>query len=505
MAKKKTATDNSRSEQEQVANRMAGMIWNQMVSRSNLLRKFLDSRRDIDDECGYPKTNELSAEHYQMLYDRESIATRVVEVLPRECWKVEPEVYEVEDAEQTTAFEEAWSRLDEQLTRGEESHYQDEQGSPIWELLERADVLSGIGHYGVVVLGLDDGDDLERPAAFRDGTQLVYAQAYSEWLTDVVQFDDDRRSRRFGLPVMYSITLNDPNQTYGGLGVPSDTMRVHWSRVVHVVDGRQSSDVWGVPRMRPVYNRLYDLRKLYGGSAEMYWQGAFPGLSIETHPQLGGEVTLDATTIRDRMQDFMHGLQRYFAIEGAQVKSLAPQVVDPASHIDSELEAICVVLGIPKRVFMGSERGELASTQDHDAWNQRLAKRQNRYLTPMLIVPFVNRLVNLGVLPRPAGFSVRWPSMDEINEKEMAEIAELKTKAMQDYVASGVDMLMEPISWLTKVLGYTTEEAVEIHEATADYAAEERERKAEEAEAQEEEDDDIELTVEVGDADSAAQ
>ena len=149
-----------------------------------------------------------------------------------------------------------------------------------------------------------------------------------------------------------------------------------------------------------------DLDKLYAGSAEMYWRGAFFGLAFETHPQLGPDAEIDEDAIKNTMEQYMNGLQRYFGLEGMSAKSIAPQVVEPNKQIEAQLDAVCIELGIPKRVFMGSERGELASSQDADTWNDRLKDRQDNVVTPNIVIPFVNRLISLGILPKPEGYQV---------------------------------------------------------------------------------------------------
>jgi hypothetical protein len=116
---------------------------------------------------------------------------------------------------------------------------------------------------------------------------------------------------------------------------------------------------------------------------------------------LGGDVTIDSDDVRDQIENYINSLQRYLALTGMSAHTLAPQVSDPSSQIDKHLEAICIQLGIPKRVFMGSERGELASSQDDASWNDRLKARQNGYITPRIIVPFIDRLISVGVLPEP--------------------------------------------------------------------------------------------------------
>lgn len=130
-------------------------IANVALSRQALFHKLLDPRRDTNQECGYKETRELTSDVFKDLFDRCEVANRVVELFPQECWQVQPSVYEDEDADVVTEFEEAWDNLPDGL-RGK-SWYQDEEGNPIWEQLKRLDVLSGIGHFGVMLLGIDDG------------------------------------------------------------------------------------------------------------------------------------------------------------------------------------------------------------------------------------------------------------------------------------------------------------------------------------------------------------
>lgn len=442
------------------------MVTNALSSRAHFMQQFLDPRRNLDHECGYPDssaTGYVDLQVYQQLYDREAVAARVVQVMPKESWQITPMVFEDEDVDNATPFEAAWDELGRGLRGG--SKYQDELGSAVWEWLLRADIISGIGSYGVILLGLDDGQPLNEPVQSRQGMKLLYLRVFPEHLAPVTRYEADPGSPRYGMPVTYSLSFNDPREigsTMAAVGATVTIMDVHWSRVIHVADNLSSSEVFGVPRMRPVLNRLLDLRKLYAGSGEMYWRGAFPGLSFETHPQLGGDVQFNPTTLRDQAEQYMNGLQRYLALTGMSAKSLAPQVVDPTPQINAEIEAVCIQLGIPKRVFCGSERGELASSQDDAAWNDRLRHRQRFYLTPRLIVPFVDRLVLFGVLPEPAGYSVFWPDLDSVNAKDKAEVFKQRTEALQAYVSGGVEAIMAPMDYLVREGGYSEEEAAAI-------------------------------------------
>lgn len=479
-----------------VVNRLAS---NATFSRAQLVQSLLDPRRNIDDECGYPSTENITRDDYRTLYDREPVAARVVEVLPHESWQMQPTVFETEDVKQDTELEKAWSKLGRSL-RGE-SWYQDEEGNPIWEELRRIDVQSGIGSFGVLLLGLDDGLELSEPAAGveeqnsaatvveRDGKgkvakvevaevtgnyeltvnqneisgrRLLFLRSFDESLITISRYEGNSTSPRFGQPLEYSITFNDPNSTlWTETTQPLATKRVHWTRVIHVADNLGSSEIFGVPRMRPVYNRLFDLRKLYSGSAEMYWKGALPGWALETDPRLGVDAAVepDAEAIKEHMERYMTGLQRYLLAAGVTVKSLAPQVVDPTPQIEVQIEAICIQKGIPKRIFVGSERGELASSQDKRTWNGRLHDRQINYITPRIIVPFIDRLIMVGVLPKPTGYSVAWPDLNTLTEEEQAAVGLKRTESMAKYVQGSVESLMAPMDYLVRVLGMTEEEA----------------------------------------------
>ena len=429
-----------------------------------------DPRRDINDECGFPDW--ISAELCQDYYDRQSIAARVVEILPKECWQTQPSVFETRD-DVETEFEAAWDNLSRQLG-WEDDWYLGEEGSDIWSVLRRADILSGIGHYGIILLGLDDGKDLREPVIPRPGLKLTSLTVFSEALAPVTVMESDRSSRRRGFPKQYLVTFNDPRiETTGLVGATTSTENVHWSRVIHIAEDISSNPVWGTPRMKPVWNNLQSLEKLYGGSGEMFWQAAMYILSLETHPQLGGDVDIDVDSLKDMMEEIRNSLQRYMVTSGMAANVLSPTVSDPTAFINVHIEAICIKGGYPIRIFKGSERGELASTQDDDAWNDRLIERRNSHITPRLIRPLVNRLINLGVLPQPAytsenqlkpGYFVEWTDLTSRSLEQTVAIGNNRTTALAQYISGGCEHGVTFGDFLTKFLGFSDEDADAIQD-----------------------------------------
>lgn len=460
--------------------------------RSELLSKLLDPRRDVDKECGYIETEKLSVADYQVMYDRESIATRVVELEPKESWRVKPCVYEDEDEDTETEFEKAFNELCLNFTKKTWLKPQEET-HPIWDIMARADILSGVGHFGLILLNIDDGKEFSEPIEGFGSTDntpvtnedlkelrdqkpvakrsLLSVSVFEESLIQINQYETEKANPRYGLPVMYTLTMNDPkNNHQSGIGITTQTERVHWSRVVHIADNLASSHIFGVPRQRPVWNRLMDCRKVYGSSAEGYWQGAFPGLSMETHPQLGGDVTIDAAATKSQLQSYTNTLQRYVLSSGMTVKMLSPTVVDPTAQINAYIDAICIRLGCPKRIFVGSERGELASSQDKDTWEERIEARRNDHVSANIIVPFIDRCISIGVLPEPAdGYMVKWEAKDTLSPMDKVTIAKTKTEAFGAYVSGGIDTLISPKNYLTKIHDIPSDEADQMLEDAIDH------------------------------------
>lgn len=442
-------------------NETRNLLLNAYSSRQDLLRSLIDGEnRDINVECGYPDV--ITAALYKEMHSREGIATRIIKVLPEESWAMDPEVFETED-ESETEFEQAFGRMKNERQP--------------WHYLARIDELSGIGRFGILLIGIDDGKGLNIPVdgvnekGEKTGTsehKLIYLKAFDESVVKVKAREADIANPRYGLPTMYSVTFQD----FAGSVSNMDTQDVHWTRVIHMADNRQMSEVYGIPRIECVYNRLIDMRKILSGSGEMFWKGAFPGYAFEVNPELK-DAELDTATIRTELENFQNSLQRYIAVTGVSVKSLSPQVAGPSEHIETQLKTIAISLGIPIRILFGSEEAKLASNQDIRTWNKRLKRRQEKYLSPMVVRPFVDRLIAMGCLPEPKEYFVEWEDLNTVTDEEKAAIAGVRTEALAKYVQGAVDQMIPPEEYLTKILGMSSEEAEVVLTAADKYVKEE--------------------------------
>ena len=365
--------------------------------------------RDMYDILGYKKNPEFI--DYFARYQRQDIASRVVDAAPNATWRRGPIVYEENPGEPGTKFEKDWAYLQEKLK--------------IFQYLERVDRLSGIGSYGILLLGLRDGGKLASPISLRSSfnlDSLIYLSVYNEGSAKIGGFVQNPGDPRFGRVEYYTVDLAGDLQ----LDDKEDKVDIHHSRVLHVAEGLLEDEIYGTPRLRPVYNLLHDLEKVVGGSPEMFWQGAYRGLHVDINPefQTGDLDDADLDDLVEEIDEYVHGIRRVIRTQGVTVKPIDVELGDPASTFDMLTDLISGTSKIPKRILFGSERGELASEQDEVNWNSRIRERQEQFAEPQILRPFVDKVIELGIVSPPKkDYVIEWPNLFELDELRRAQAA----------------------------------------------------------------------------------
>ena len=90
-----------------------------------------------------------------------------------------------------------------------------------------------------------------------------------------------------------NFSRNNAAQTKSVL--PIGTGLVHASRVIHVAEDILDDEVYGIPRLEPLYNYLDDLLKVVGGSAEMFWLDAKRRLVFSLRDEYTTSPEMEAT------------------------------------------------------------------------------------------------------------------------------------------------------------------------------------------------------------------
>ncbi len=406
------------------------------------------NQKDLEGICGYPTNPGL--QDFLELYRRDGIAEKVVHAFADRTWAESPRIYENKD-NITTDFEQAWQDLQEQHN--------------LWFTLNLADAMSGLGRFGIIFLGVDDGKAYSQPITPKPGMKLLFCRVFSEVEAEVASRVQNVNDPRNGQVEYYNIQFDATEDGVVGAensDISHQKTLVHWSRCIHLFDNRRTSIIFGTERMRPVFRRLLDLEKTAAGSAEMYWRGAYPGFSIETHPSINEEIEVNTEDIKDEVEKYQIGLSRYMALENMTVKSLAPQISDPTPQVMVAIRLIATSIGMPMKIFLGAEAGHMASQEDKIDFNKTLKRRQEIYVDPMIVGPLINRLTDIGVLPKPKKWFSEWPDLNSQSDTDKADYATKITQALLQYVTSGAEKIMPVKTFLTEILRLTEMQASAI-------------------------------------------
>lgn len=394
-------------------------------------------KRDLYEVFGYPPV--LTVENFILMYTRSGIATRIIRAFSQATWRDPFVVYD--DAGSSSdpkskdysPFVEAVENLFEKFN--------------VNSVLERVDRLSSLGRYGVLFVGFRDGGRNDQPVT---RAPLLFLQPYVESGVNITQYETDVKNERFGKPILYS--LSPTSLLDGSNTVMRQSVSAHWSRCIHVVEWLDQDEVYGLPRLQPIYNYLVDLEKVVGGSAETFWLNAREGLSLTADPDANITDT-QLKEMKKQAEEYQHQLRRIFALQGISVDTLQAEVADLSPNVDKLLDLIAGTVGIPKRILIGSERGELSSDQDENNWAARIAERRVGYAAPRILKPLIQLLVDTGNLPEPQGmWGVEWPDEAQTPEKE-ANIASVKSTILNNYLSiPGADLIVPVEEFRSKFL-----------------------------------------------------
>ncbi|WP_323190465.1 phage portal protein [Halostella sp. PRR32] len=396
----------------------------QFANRSGLQH---GGERDLWEALGYQQR--FTYADYRDWYDRGGIAKPIIEKPAATTWSERPEIVddaEVGDEEQTSFEGDLEALFDASdkttLDRGL-SHY-----------FERADKLGRIGEYSVLYLGFADADkpsDLSDPVdpSELDGLKdLLYVTPLGQGDASINSWVKDVTASRNGLPKTYKLDLANGDQT--------NTQVVHHTRVIHIAEGVLDDDVNGEPALRPIMNRLFDIEKVAGASAEAYWMVSNPGLALSVDPEF---ADVDTDQMDEQIDEWENNFRRVLKMYGTDVEQLESQDVDPSGVIDSIMKLIAGTIEIPKRKLEGSERGDLASSQDEANYLEMISARQESFAGPVLLRPFIDRLVEYGIIESPQGgsYSLEWPNLFQLTELEEATLKKELSQALVNLAPMG--------------------------------------------------------------------
>lgn len=380
--------------------------------------------RQLFDVLGY--SHPLRSKHYIAKYERgPGIARGIIDKPVHDCWKGEIEIEEAEDQEtDETAFEkEVRKFIEGEYTR-----------MPPVARFRAADRWARLLEYSLVLIGVNDSSaegegsqGLSEPVdtgsidSMDDLNFLaVYKQTQVDW--ENTEINEDPTDPRYRLPETYNVEVSD-----------GENEDIHHSRIIHVVEEPDEDELRSTPLYKPIFNRLDDLQKLLGGSAEMFWRAAWPGLVLKPPTDADGvpmRFEDSGESVADQIAQYRNNLKRLHRITG-ELETLDPNVESPEEQIGVQIEDISAHVDIPMSVMRGNETGERATEQDKAMYHEFISGRRSEHCEEQFWRKVLERFLDWGILPSTESgdeesnsWNVVWPPQQEPTESEKADIAQ---------------------------------------------------------------------------------
>lgn len=366
--------------------------------------------RDLYATFGYNRTP--THRDYLAKYLRQDITQRIINAPVKALWTDAP------DLDGGSRFNKRWLEVVDE--------------HDVYSALSQADIFAGLGMYSLLVIGIDDGLALEEPV--RPGganRNITYLQPYLEGSVEISELDNNVHSRRFGLPTMYKVTPGDilTSNSSGLLSKMRQSFKVHYTRVLHLADNTLENQVLGHSRLESIYNTLDDIQKVTGGSAETFWLTSNRGLQVDVDKEMELDAE-DADNLSTEIEEYQHGLRRVLRTRGVKVNNLGSDVADPRGVFNTLVALVAANTGIPQRVLIGAEAGQLASQQDRANWAIQVDQRVQHWGKPKVLKPFIRQITYMGVLPEPKGLEIRWPEPFKMNPLERGQTSAQQARSI---------------------------------------------------------------------------
>lgn len=364
--------------------------------------------RDFYAVFGYNKT--VTSEMMYQKYLRQDIAKTIVEAPAKALWTNPPTVMA-----DNAMFMKAWTNLLEKVD--------------VWNTLLRAEKMLGYGRFSIITIGINPNPNA------KGADKILWMQPWSELAAEISEREQNQFSPRFQLPKTYKIQPANADLDHSGMKPIKATQSfdVDWSKTIHLADNVTEDNIFGIPNLYGVYNLLDDLMKVSGGSAETYWLTSNRGMHVDLDKEVEMN-TADAEALADEIDEYGHQLRRVMRTRGVTIKELGGKVADPSNTFEVIMALIAAATRTPRRILIGSEAGQLASEQDRANWAERVMERRASFAEPHALTPFIQKMIDLEVLPQPKNLKYIWPEAFVLSPLERAQTSAQQARSAANLI-----------------------------------------------------------------------
>lgn len=268
----------------------------------------------------------------------------------------------------------------------------------------------------------------EKLPKFKDKTTKLLQITPYPWTTlSNVELEDDPTSYRYGLPEYYNVSVGSANMgTPLPSGMARDTIRAHWTRVIHDAQRQDEHAYLGTSALDPVFDDLVGGRNARWGMYQGYYRNGqgFPSIQT-TGTKSENEAWVTAGGVEDVMNArgyFVHGPDEKIEFVGSQGVAL-----NPVTYFDAYFSFISGATSVTADFIKGISAGRVTGNEAGERKYFKVISLLQHKKESMLR-ELIDRLIQTGQVEFDGEYFIDWVDPFEVNPQDRASIEYLQER-----------------------------------------------------------------------------
>ncbi len=241
---------------------------------------------------------------------------------------------------------------------------------------------------------------------------------------DVVSNQSDLR---YGLPEYYTITVGSPETSTLNIGVTSkNTIRVHWTRVIHDAPRLDEHPYWGESAIDVIFDDLVGGRNARWGMYQGYYRHGqgFPKITTK-----GTKKENETWEQSGALDDMLNARGRFICGEGEDIEFVGAQqaALNPSSYFDTYFTFIAAATGVSQDSIKGVSAGRVSGSEVNERQYFKAITLQQGKKEPMLR-ELIDRLIQTGQVSFDGEYTIEWTDPTSVNPQDKAAIEFLQER-----------------------------------------------------------------------------
>ena len=252
--------------------------------------------------------------------------------------------------------------------------------------------------------------------------KLLQITPYPWTSIENVELDGDVASYRFGLPEFYIINTGASEDSPSS----KNTIRVHWTRVIHDAQRQDESTYLGTPAIDVIFDDLVGGRNARWGMYEGYYRNGQGFPSITTNgSKAENEAWVTAGGVASMLNArgyFVHGKDEDIVFRGTEGIAL-----NPVTYFDAYFSFISAATTVTVDMIKGISAGRVTGNEAGERKYFKTISLLQHKKEPMLR-ELIDRLIQTGQVEFDGEYFIEWTDPFEVNPQDKASIEYLQER-----------------------------------------------------------------------------